>query len=98
MSPHDDRPPRSFDPRTWEALPRFDPSNPPAADRPRPVLHTAGAPDAAGVQRCVRCAWEFPLVSPPHRPGTVLSVGEGKAFDSVVCSPLASAAPAPRRR
>jgi len=85
MSQHDDRSPGSFDPRTWEAIPRFDPTNPPDKSRPRPVLHTAGVPDAQGRQRCVRCGCELPAGSPAHAPGTVITIGEGKSYDSIMC-------------
>jgi hypothetical protein len=86
MSSHDDRPPGSFDLRTWEAIPRYDANNPPDKNRPRPVLHAAGVPDAHGLQRCVRCGCQLPPASPAHAAGTVVVVGEGKSFDSVVCS------------
>jgi hypothetical protein len=85
MSQHDSRGPGSFDPRTWEAIPRYDASNPPDKNRPRPVIHTAGIADAHGLQRCVRCGYALPAASPPHAPGTVITIGEGKSYDSVIC-------------
>jgi hypothetical protein len=87
MGTNDERPPGSFDPRTWEAIPRYDANNPPAKDRPRPVLHKAGIADAQGLQRCVRCGCHLPAVSPMHAPGTVVVIGEGKSFDSIMCAP-----------
>ena len=84
MSRHDNRSPGSFDPRTWEAIPRFDANNPPDKDRPRPVLHTAGIPDGRGRQRCVRCGCELPETSPPVA-GTVVMIGDGKGYDAVMC-------------
>lgn len=98
MSQHDERPPGSFDPRTWEAIPRYDPSNPPDRNRPRPILHTAGIPDAQGRQRCVRCgcALPAPAAAPVHAPGTVITLGEGKSFDSVMCTPPVPSAPSSR--
>jgi hypothetical protein len=85
MNHGDDRRPGSYDPRTWENVPRYDPSTPPAKDRPRPVLHTAGVVDPTGDQRCVRCGCPLPRTSPAHAPGTVVALGEGKSFDGVVC-------------
>ena len=93
MSQHDDRRPGSFDPRTWEAIPRYDAANPPDKDRPRPVIHTAGHADGQGRQRCVRCGLTLPEASPPHAPGTVITLGEGKSYDSVMC-----VAPVPANR
>jgi hypothetical protein len=81
---HDQRRPGSFDPRTWEALPRYDAANPPDKNRLRPVLHTAGFPDGRGRQRCVRCGCELPQATPPVA-GTVVMVGDGKSFDAVMC-------------
>jgi hypothetical protein len=93
---HDDRRPGSFDPRTWEAIPRYDPANPPEKSRPRPVLHTAGIPAANGRQRCVRCGCELPDASPAYAPGTVITIGEGKSYDSVMC--VAPVPQAPTKR
>jgi hypothetical protein len=93
MSEHDNRRPGSFDPRTWEAIPRYDASNPPDKDRPRPLVHTAGLPDARGLQRCVRCGCELPPKSPPYSPGTVITIGVGKSYDSVMCMAPVPATP-----
>jgi hypothetical protein len=49
------------------------------------VLHTAGIPDANGRQRCVRCGCELPDASPAYAAGTVITIGEGKSYDSVMC-------------
>jgi len=75
-----------YDVRTWEAIPRFDMANPPDKNRPRPVLHTARIPDARGMQRCVRCGIELPESNPPYSHGTVVTLGEGKSYDSVMCA------------
>jgi len=93
MTPPDDNGTKSFDPRTWEAVPRFDPANPPDKDRPRPTLHTAGIPDGQGMQRCIRCGTALPDAFPPRAPGTVVILGEGKSYDALMC-----VAPTPAKR
>jgi hypothetical protein len=85
MTPTKPDKPAPFDPRTWEAVPRFDPNNPPDQNRPRPILHTAGIPDGQGMQRCIRCGSVLPEAFPARAPGTVVVLGEGKAFDAVMC-------------
>ena len=71
-------------------------ANPPDKSPPRPVLHTAGIPDGSGRQRCVRCGCELPEAFPAYAPGTVITVGDGKGYDSVMC--VAPVPQSPARR